>query len=418
MRFSEWKAWYRPLPVVFKIFIWLILLRPVIDGLYFLKQFNVLFSPPYLAGIIIFLLGIYTVIRFQKVYSSPVDQLFQIYFFIYSLSLIMLLVRFGLGMDTLKLVFKSLTPLIIFFIARRMVRDLRDVEGILQAFLYSACPVFLIMIYEVAFDPIKEVTTRTVERIEGIYADVLNYSIYLNLSMLIACYFMLKHQGSSQAGKYRRWLIAVTFLSLIGLSQMNHMASLIVFLSLCILFLFFLTRANILQSILFVLTGFFIMQFLVRDTMEANLQELIRTDVEVYAGQREWVQALHGRWGRWEYMWENFSAEPWLGQILGMPYTTEKITGQITGGVHNDFLRILFLTGFIGLVLYFFFLLVLFAQLKKLDFIRQFLLLGTISMMLLYSITTLPTLYFHLMNIIMPIYAMACLPEHVIKRDA
>ncbi len=418
MKFSEWRAWYRTLPVVFKIFIWLILLRPFIDGLYFLKEFNVLLSAPYLVGMGTFVLGIYTIYRYRKIYFSPVDQLFQLYFLICTLSVLILLARFGPQLNTLKIIFKSLTPLIIFFIARRMVRNLRDVEGILQTFLYSACPVFLIMIYEVGFEPIKDVTTRGVERIEGIYADVLNYSIYLNLSMLVACYFLLKHQGSSGAVRYRNLLILLTLVSIMGLSQMNHVASLIVFLSLCILFVFFLTRAGILQSLLFVLIIFFIVQFFVSDTMEANLQELIRTDLEVYAGEREQAQALHGRWGRWEYMWENFSAEPWLAQLLGMPYTMERITGQITAGVHNDFLRILFLTGFIGLILYFFFLLTLFAQLKKLDAIRQFLLLGAMSMVLLYSITTLPTFYFHLMNIISVIYAMACLPEHVIKQGS
>jgi O-antigen ligase len=178
----------------------------------------------------------------------------------------------------------------------------------------------------------------------------------------------------------------------------------------------FLFRTGIVQATLFIGTGFIVLQFFASDIIESNVMPLLKTDLEVYSGERDRSQAFHGRVGRWERLWENFSREPITGQILGMPYTMTEFSSQIVGGSHNDFLRILFLTGFIGLILYLFFVLQVFIQIRKFNTSYQFLLLGALSIVMLYSISTLPLLYMPLMNIISVIYAMACLPEQLVRR--
>jgi O-antigen ligase len=416
MKFSEWKQWYRSLPWAFKIFIWLILLRPLIDGFYFLKEVSPFASPLYIAGLINFLLAFYCIFRFKKNFYNPIDTAYRLYFAALVLSLIMLVTRFNFSNNAVETAFKTLNPALTFFIARRLVNSDKDVDGVFKIFLYSALMVAILILVEIFIKPFKEISSRGIDRLEGAYADVLNYSIYLTLSMLIVCFMFLRKNTVST--KRSRWYLLITVIafSIVALTRINHVATLAIFLGLIVLFLMFLFRTGIVQATLFIGTGFIVLQFFASDIIESNVMPLLKTDLEVYSGERDRSQAFHGRVGRWERLWENFSREPITGQILGMPYTMTEFSSQIVGGSHNDFLRILFLTGFIGLILYLFFVLQVFIQIRKFNTSYQFLLLGALSIVLLYSISTLPLLYMPLMNIIWVIYAMACLPEQLVRR--
>lgn len=415
MKFSEWKNWYRSLHFAFKLFVWLILLRPLVDGFYFLKEISPLASPLYIAGIISFLLAVFCILRFRKNYFSLVDTAYKLFTVCLVFSLIMLMVRFDFERITAEVAFKTLNPVLLFLLARRLVRNGKDVNGILQTFLYSAIIVAVLMITEIWFKPFKEISTRGLERLEGAYADVLNYSIYLVMSLLIVCFFYLRKDISFSKNTRLYLLLAVIAFSIVVLTRINHVTTLVIFTGLLGLFLLYIFRTGLMQAIFFMATGFFILQFFASDIIEENVMPLLKTDIEVYSGERERSQALHGRVGRWERLWENFSMEPLTGQILGMPYTMTAYSGQIVGGSHNDFLRILFLTGFAGFLFYLIFLLQLFNQLNKFQSAYQFLILGTLSIILLYSISTLPLLYMPLMNVVSVIFAFACLPPQLVK---
>lgn len=415
MKFAEWKNWYRSLHFAFKLFVWLILLRPLVDGFYFLKEISPLASPLYIAGIINFLLALFCIFRFRKNYFSPVDPAYNLFMACLIFSLIMLMVRFNFEMITVEVAFKTLNPALLFLVARRLVKNSKDVNGILQTFLYSAIIVAMFMMVEILVKPFKDISTRGLERLEGAYADVLNYSIYLVMSLLIVCFYYLRKNISISKNKRLYLLLTVIALSIVALTRINHVTTLAIFLGLLGLFMLFIFRTGLMQAILFMVAGFIILQFFASEIIEENVMPLLKTDIEVYSGERERSQAFHGRMGRWERLWENFSMEPLLGQIMGMPYSMTVYSGQIVGGSHNDFLRILFLTGFIGFIFYIFFVFQLFLQLKKFQTSYQFLVLGTLSIIMLYSISTLPMLYMPLMNVVSVIYALACLPKQIVK---
>lgn len=415
MRFREWKNWYLSLHLPYKIFIWLILLRPLVDGFYFLKEISPMASPLYIAGIISFFLSLYCIVRFRKNYRSTVDYAFNLFFLCLVSSLIVFMSRFSFELDSIEVAFKTLNPAILILLARRFVRNHRDVDGVLQTFLYSAILVAGLMLVEIWIKPFKNISTRGLERLEGAYADVLNYSIYLVMSLLIVCFFYLRRNISFSRNTRLYLLITVILFSIVALTRINHVTTLVIFTGLLGLFMLFIFRTGLIQAILFLITGFIVIQFFAAEMVEENVIPLLKTDIEVYSGERERSQAFHGRVGRWERLWENFSMEPLLGQILGMPYTMTVYSGQIVGGSHNDFLRILFLTGFTGLIFYLIFLLQLFNQLKKFQTSYQFLILGMLTIILLYSISTLPLLYMPLMNIVSVIIALACLPSQLVK---
>ena len=52
MSFKQWWAWYKGSPLFKKWFILLILLRPLIDNFYELKETSALASPLYIVGIL------------------------------------------------------------------------------------------------------------------------------------------------------------------------------------------------------------------------------------------------------------------------------------------------------------------------------------------------------------------------------
>ena len=69
-------------------------------------------------------------------------------------------------------------------------------------------------------------------------------------------------------------------------------------------------------------------------------------------GKKSEERLLHGRVGRWKAMLEQFSGFPVAAQFFGMPLTLEDSYAEVSTGAHNDFVRILFFTGYTGVVIY------------------------------------------------------------------
>ena len=83
---------------------------------------------------------------------------------------------------------------------------------------------------------------------------------------------------------------------------------------------------------------------------------------------------------------------------------------MIGGGMHNDYIRLLFLTGIIGVVLYVLFFFFVFWRRKFLQPPEKFLVMGAVAIVMLYSVSTLPTIYPGIYFIAYPIYSFALLP--------
>ena len=90
---------------------------------------------------------------------------------------------------------------------------------------------------------------------------------------------------------------------------------------------------------------------------------------------------------------------------------------MISGGMHSDYVRLLFLSGLIGLIFYLIFLFSLLKRVLSMQMPERFLVMGAIGIVLLYSITTCPLNYAPFIYYIFPILAYASLPKNVLKKQ-
>ena len=84
---------------------------------------------------------------------------------------------------------------------------------------------------------------------------------------------------------------------------------------------------------------------------------------------------------------------------------------MLTSGIHNDYMRIICVTGIIGFILYALYYAALIQRSFGLRMEDQFLVQGSIMMVLMYSVTTTPTMYPPLLYLVFSIYAFGSLPN-------
>src|SRR5207249_2259822 len=135
----------------------------------------------------------------------------------------------------------------------------------------------------------------------------------------------------------------------------------------------------------------------------------------VYSGDVEESFMLHGRVGRWERMVEIFDNSSFAVQFLGFPVGLERPYNYLTVGPHNDFLRNLFCSGYIGLICYVLFLINIFGRIIKHEISMVYLGLGALACLILYSIATTPTLYTSFLYIVLSIFAYFTIPLRVAR---
>jgi O-antigen ligase len=147
--------------------------------------------------------------------------------------------------------------------------------------------------------------------------------------------------------------------------------------------------------------------------VEEKITPLIQTDLAVYSGDEDTDRLLHGRVGRWRVMLEKFSSESVPVQFFGYPLKFDYVYQFIGIGSHNDFVRMLFATGILGLILYVRLLFVVFRRNNLLGPAQRFLLYATFAALLFYSISVTPTFYAPFMYFTMAVFAYTALPENL-----
>src|SRR5262245_10118257 len=75
MSFKEWRRWLKELPWSCKWFVLFILIRPVADNFYSLKEISPLYSPLYILGVLtpVFILLSFLSNRMPRKHPSPAD---------------------------------------------------------------------------------------------------------------------------------------------------------------------------------------------------------------------------------------------------------------------------------------------------------------------------------------------------------
>lgn len=410
MKFREWRQWVRSIPGAMKWFVYLVLFRPIIDSFYYLKHVSIFLSPLYIVGVLTPVLALIAILKYKKPDKTIPDLFFKWWsvFIIISTSAIVFYESpsFMMVGNILKLTL----PIFLYFFLRLFIRSKNDLEGILTTFIYSCLFVIIIFLYEVLFNPIRVEYSRGLERIQGSYADVMNYAIYISIGFLSFCYFYFSRSKEKSFFTRIIWVLIVGGICVLALLRIHHLSSYGVFLALCILFLLYNFKASKGTAILLVIFGFIFIRFFGYQDAEEKIETLLKREVEVYKELRDPRYLLHGRWGRWQNLMGDFSNAPIQANLLGMPLSEENVYGYIMIHPHNDYLRIMFFTGIMGLTAYILFLSAIYRRMKYQDMNKKFLGFGALSVLLLYSITTLPTLYPSMLYIIFSVFAYISLP--------
>jgi hypothetical protein len=410
MEFKEWRKWYKSLPKSMRWFVWLVFLRPLIDNFYYLKEVSPVLSPLNVVGVLTPVLIYFSIRKVKKPSSSVIDSNFRIWGNMLLAGVIVMGFSGLFLMSYWVVAFKLLLPVYLFIFLRYFVRNRKDVDGILQTFLYSAMFIILMFGYEIFFHPIMIGFTRKMERFQGGYADVFNYATYVSLSTLINYYFLLKSDSTLSKKARLRNVVINLVIGPTMLIKMSHVASYAVFLALNILYFLIAFRKNTISLLLCLTIILPIVYIYGKETINDKFMPLIQTDIEAYSGERDEVQLLHGRVGRWESQTNFFNESSLFVQLFGFPLSCELVFPLFTGGTHNDYLRILFTTGYVGLLTYILLLYNLFKRIMKHYWSLLYLGLGALACLMLYSLSVTPTVYASYMYIVMSIFALFSIP--------
>lgn len=410
MNFKNWRYWAKSFPWSKRWFIYLVLIRPVVDNFYYLKEISPMVSPLNWIGLLTPVLCIPAIIQ-NSYKKNKIHSIFNFWSLLIILNSGLLIIQ---PLDFISLsqwILKLSMPVYLFAFLRIFIRNKTDLIGLLTTFLYSAGIAATILIYELIFQPIRLEYSRGIERIQGGYADVMNYAIYLSFGFLILSYFYILFKSGSQHIKVKLpFLIMVGVLCLLGFIGISHVVSYFVFAFLIVLFVLFIARRFTTASflvILFLLTGF----YLNGDKFyQERLDPMLKQEIEILQGERDEAQLFHGRMMRWTYAWESFKDSPVLAWLIGYSVSFENPLFNISIGIHNDFLRIFYFTGIIGFLLYILFLFSLWKRSRFVQLSEKFLLFSSIAVLLLYSVSTTPTFYPNFLYVLFSILAYFALP--------
>lgn len=312
---------------------------------------------------------------------------------------------------TLEFALKITMPVYLYFFLRLFITDLRDLHGILQSFLYSALWVVFLLVYEVLIKPISVQQSRGFERIQASFGDVVSYAMYITFTLIIVMYFFFARQHILPLKRRLTLLITVLIFAILGLFNIYHTASYTVFAFLIVLFIIynFKSENKSLAIGIILAVGFFITIWGAR-VVENKISPLVHTEIQVYEGSENTDRLLHGRVGRWSDMLDLFSSESIPVQFFGFPLKLDYVYQYIGIGSHNDFIRMLFCCGIVGLGLYLYLLFRVWKQGTRLGQAQHFLLTASLMALVFYSISVTPTLYAPFMYFVLSVFAYAALP--------
>lgn len=433
MNLREWINWIKSLPWAKKWFVILILIRPISDNFYDLKEVSALTSPLYIIGILtpILILFSFSSAKLRKPPSSNIDLpfylwgIFVVFNCFYHYATDLSLVALG---DFIKYTL----PLLLYAYCRRFVQSRTDLLGILQTFLIASIFPFCLLIYESVVNPIAIEYLRGRgggSRVRGGYGDIMNYAIYTIGSLMILFYYFISKsntveywRGKSLAGLRDRWFRAesmspawLVFGVIVGLFVLNaikHVSTWANFLML--LGLLFLFNLRNFKGVLIVLAfSTMIVPFYAQDIYNEMLQPLIEKEINVVSGDGEIETLGNGRMTRWEKYIEIWQKMPIVNHLVGVSFSGFPEAVVMIGlGMHSDYVRNLFLSGIIGLTLYVIFLLLLLVKaFSQKVFADKYLAICAVMTVVLYSLTTMPTLYAPYLYLLYSIYAFMLLPD-------
>lgn len=420
MSFRAWRHWFVGLPWSLKWFVILVLLRPLVDALYFLKDISPFLSPLYIVGGLtpVLIAASYLSDSFPEKRFSGVDLFFVLWAWLSLFNAMVLVGKDGLSVDSLGHLLYFVTPAFIYLYVRHFIQSKQDLQGLITTVLYSIIVPSILIVYENLFMPLSTQLSRDMTRFQGIWADVVSYGMFFTTGLLAACYFFLERDTGVPDGKRVRVLVAVTITGLIGLLSIHHSASWIIFIVVFALFVWHSTGGRTSLSMLVVVVLVAGSYLIFGDAISASFGNTIQRELNVIEREDKGIEDLfHGRGHRWAAFLALWEPMPSLSKLFGVTFGTLDMRWQSVPvrymtlrGVHSDYFRLLFATGLVGLIAYLFFLGGTFVRSLRLPKAERFLVWGGLAILVLYSVSTTPTLYATIQYICFSIIAYAASP--------
>jgi len=432
MRYREWKLWVKSKPWCLRWFIYLVLFRTIIDNFYTLKKLSPLFSPLYIIGVLtpVLIFISFNSIKFPRKEKSKTDSIMLVWGTIVFINLLLIFVT-NISISSIGNLIKYFTPVFLFFYLRHFIRNKKDLIGIFQTFLYSIIFAILFVPYNYIFNPgaFRQISIKRGGgfRFAGGYADVMNYAILIIGGLLIVYFFNLRK--SKKILIWRNLRIKSFFLfilSLAGLIAIKHTASWAVFFAITGIFILYLFRR--IKVIIPILLVFLSFSVYFQGFISKHIDPLIQKEVSIIEGEADIDRSFNGRMWRWKRYFRVWDQMPVYSKLFGVTFSyandqivimdrkyyngfSKIIPAMVSGRMHNDYIRVLFLSGIVGLFFYLQFIFTIFRK-KNSNFIEDsFLATSSLSVLLLFSVTTIPLLYSPLIYLIFSIFAYLSLPK-------
>lgn len=407
MNWRDWKVWVATLTWERKWFVLLVLFRPIIDVFYGLQKISPFLSPLVIVGgltpiaiVISFFSG--RMPKYRRVFQ---DHCMLCIALLTSINLIFISIH-GLGYGLVHSGLKMLIAPVIYFYLRRFVKSELDVIGIATTFLYSTIFPLVMLLYERFVGQIGSgQMARGMVRFEGLYADVLSYSTYINFALLCTGFlFLLSVECGGRKKRNLMQFVAVFAICFAAMLSLNHIASWAVFAALVILNMgFFLNPKSLLAGVVIILVAFGGL-FLMKDTLDERFDMLTETERRALSGEIDRERAMHGRgsiWARYHKRWEQSSIFAKLFgagcSISSRPFEeisdSRAALNMMSGGMHSDYVRLFYGTGITGLIAYLLFMISSIWSFFRADRVFRYLILGVGGSITLYSVSTNPLLY-------------------------
>lgn len=403
MKLAQYRQWYQSKKWFEQLFLFLLLLRPIVEPYFYLKKSSPILSPLYWIAILTFFICITGIVSSLK-FPSKLDRSFGWWV------LFVVLNTFCLALSSEVLTFfifslKLIYPVLLFYFLRTFIHRKTDLYGLLITLVVSSFFASLWFLKDIASIGLNL-------RDQSSFADVVNYGFYINFALIIVMYFFLKGKTILFTNKKTTiyLILTVLLLSIATHWGIKHMASIAVMFVIVILFLFYLVRKKTPYSLFFISLVVASVLYFGKSFYNEVINERLVKEIEVAEGERRQGQGFHGRISRWTWLKKEFTTAETYSQFVGYPTTLKYSAHMIGITPHNDFLRILFFTGFIGLFFFLRFIFLIAIRIRYLNQNDKFLAIGAIFIFILYSLSTVPTFYPGFNNFIFAIFAFLALP--------
>lgn len=388
-----YKKWFKTKPINLKWMLLVIIVFPFFAATWEMKNSGL--SPLQALGMLVFTFCFMSIIR-KKSNAPSLTTTFYIFLSLLITNLLLVLGNVG-SFSQFGDTIRTILPFILFFYFRRHLNKVCDVEGFLITFLIASIFPIGTLYYEILLNPIREVYNTNSRggglRLSGFYSDLFGYMSHLICGFVAYCYFYIKNIDK----KNRHFVfgnmgfVVVLMITLVGIYNLRHQASWAVSLVLLLIFVYFIRKkVSALQLFVFFIVTLGVGYYFYIEIFDV----LFAKDINVYQGDAEDTAALNGRvwiWKKYFAYWEDFSL---LSQWLGSGFSFhQKASVMMSGGMHNDYVRLFFSTGIVGVLCYLSFLIYLLRNALKIKLVElKFLMLSSIFVVILYSISALPLL--------------------------